>query len=343
MGAIRPWRIAAMLAVPVSLLVMQDRCFMDFLGYYHERGHTLRDDVQRAVRTTSGRTYNVRTVDSVLRATPSLRVNDQVAIKQIGNAPAERIGAVRQQLQDELARLPVRDTGARIVVVAQFGDIRGRLPGASTWTAPGWSPCVYRGRLDNPSRQDSLNVVLPALLGQCSLALMYGEPGPAVRSWIRTVIGYNDTRAAFEHSGNAVRDAQGRAVIDVPEAIGQWGALTQQDLHFFGCRSGELPSCRTGLEDFWASSLRGDFIWWLATSRPQQFARFWHAGGSYEEAAQSAFGEPLTSLMSQYLSKNFVVEGTGPSPPASAAWVVPAVVAASLLVALLAGRQRSPA
>ena len=336
MGEVKLWRVAALLMVPITLVLLQKQCFEYIGGYPYYRGHTFRDDVDRAVWGARAGNLGTSWLDSVARAAPRERQDDQVSLIQVGAASAERAGEIRAELAAEVASLSVRDSSARITVVVV---LRGRRTVIGTASVlPEWKPCVHRGSL-NGSGQYGAAFRLPELLGQCALVLMHGEPGPAIQGWVRSARGIGP-RALFETSTVGL-DSSGRVVLDLEEARNQrWNELSPEDLLFFGCRRGDRASCNRILTLAGYAQRRGDFIWWLATNRSTQFRQFWRAAGNYDEAAQAAFGEPLTALLSRFLQERVVVTGNGTTIPAQAALVLPAILIVSVGAALLTGRGR---
>jgi len=338
MAPVKVWRLGALAAIPAAMLVIQNQCFPAY-GSGERSGRGLRESVQRALRRPAENRASTW-LDSVARRGSRLDLGSHAALITVGHAPAQRIAEIRQELVAELGRLPVRDSSVAVTVVVHFLGWRGYPTGAAgARVTPGWNPCVYRSEPDGPNRLDSLGVALPTMLGQCALAAMYGPPGAAVQGWIRR-IGLAPSSAPFGRSWGYGLDSTGRRSIRAADLYNTWLFWSGEQIRFLGCRDGDAHACRAVLESRDQSGLRGDFVWWLATTRREQFVRFWHASGSYEEAAQSSFGEPLSTLLADYAADHFRVIDAGPVLPPEGPLAIATVLLLSFLVSLLLARRR---
>ncbi len=218
--------------------------------------------------------------------------------------------------QRELAMIPGVARGRPVVLALLTDRRRYRQPGSAAETERLW---WYHPRLDrfatggaagacfvvrdlarDGTADRALEQQRPALLDWCALVGRYGEPGSAVQSTLSVAFAFGWR----DHSSMA----------EMVQSIGVTSSFRGDRYQLRACRSGEGSACLRFLGFGEVPSapayIRRDpardlLAWLVATAEPAQFARFWRADGTLEDALHAGFQRPAGDILAAWSKARF--------------------------------------
>jgi len=179
------------------------------------------------------------------------------------------------------------------------------------------------------------------VLGPCSLHLVYGSPGPAIRRWLR-----DDGMSRLFRSPLPGSAYPSPPIDEHRGMYGEWKDRTRGDRAYGrespvgeGCLAGHIDACRRAVLDpiayvdpdsypeleEWISSgytiprrpFGGRERTWMGDLETEfgrdRFARFWTSDQDVEDAFTAAFGEPIEVWTMRWAQDRMGVQKAGPS------------------------------
>lgn len=341
MARVKLWRLGALMGIPLLILVVHGR--LSGSNEWHGRD-TFHSSVQGAVRQLAGRIRTAEFLEAEVRSASSgaVRRGPVIALREPKEMDSTRALARAIRAAAEVTSLPGAGSHAVDVILVPRSmpdHSHGRQSQWQYGNAPLsneiWNPCIVSS--ENLSRHPAPAArARPALTGQCALAAAYGEPGMAMRGWIRRLALY-DGQPAFAFPRYRPRDEAGRIILD---EYGQWSArLDPDELVLLNCRSGDTSVCRFLLDNRHAAGLRGEFAWWLLNRDGAAFGTLWRSDGDLQQAARATFGLSLDSLFMTFSREQIVIQSAGPALPKGAFTAIVWIVLPLALAALTARRK----